>query len=91
MISNNRNFDLSEEYYYYQDLAKKMTRCCKLGRDISVNEAYYYLHLHCVKCFKDACISCIKDNEIAKEVMDELKKTYNIDEETGTITKIITD
>jgi hypothetical protein len=26
-----------------------------------------------------------------KEVMDELKKIYNIDEETGTITKIITD
>lgn len=29
--------------------------------------------------------------EIAKEVLDEIKKTYTIDEETGTITKTITD
>ena len=58
------NFDVSLEleYRYYQDIAKRMARCCKLGRDIDANEAYYYMHLHYVKSFKDACIACIKDN-----------------------------
>lgn len=61
-MSRNDSFDVSLEYRYYQDLAQKMTRCCKLGRDIDANEAYYYMHLHYVKSFKDACIACIKDN-----------------------------
>ena len=61
-MSGNDSFDLSFEYRYYQDIASKMERCCKLGRNIDANEAYYYMHLPYVKCFKDACISCIKDN-----------------------------
>lgn len=56
------SFDVSLEYRYYQDIARRMARCCKLGRDIDANEVYYYMHLHYVKSFKDACIACMKDN-----------------------------
>ena len=62
-MSRNDSFDLSFEYRYYQGIASKMERCCKLGRNIDANEAYYYMHLPYVKSFKDACILCIKDNK----------------------------
>ena len=61
-MSGNNSFDLSLEYYYYQDIARRMVRCCKIKRSINANEAYYYMHLRHAKSFKDACISCIKDN-----------------------------
>lgn len=75
------NFDVSLEleYRYYQDIAKRMARCCKLGRDIDANEAYYYMHLHYVKSFKDACIACIKDNRRYIIFFQNLKSwCYNV-------------
>lgn len=61
-MSFDEDFYLSCEYHYYQDIARIMTRYCKLNRNIDANEAYYYMHLQYVKCLKDACIACKKDN-----------------------------
>ena len=73
-------FDLSAEYYYYQDLGRRMARCCKLGRNIEADEAYHYLNLPGIKTFKEACIACVKDNRryviFSKNVKSWFYKSY---------------
>ena len=70
----------------YEEIVKEVTETStKIFQEIG-NDMLNNMPKECV----EQAINKITP-EIVKEVMDELKKTYNIDEETETITKIITD